>query len=140
MYHYTECGLPNVYLANGRPSLALQEIDGLHSAIGKLLVQKTRALDGAEVRFLRTEMGMFQEALGERLGVCKRTVLRWEKQRSRIPAEADLSLRLLYLQFLECPCPREALERVMTTGNKSSRSEPIVLEKDHRQWCLSGQY
>ncbi len=139
MYHYTECGLPNVYLVNGRPSLLIEDIDGLHSAIGKLLVQKPGALEGDEIRFLRTEMGLSQADLGTRLGVSKRSVLRWEKNQGRVSRKSDLSLRALYLHFLDCPCPRSALADLMSDDDPNTKPDIILLERDHLQWCLSGQ-
>lgn len=138
-YHYTECGLPNVYLVNGRPSLLIEDIDGLHSAIGKLLVQKTRALAGEDIRFLRTQMNLSQTTLGEQLCVSLRTVYRWEKNQSRVSRDADLSLRLLYLNFLKCPCSRSTLNTLMTDATLSQETDVMLLERVFGLWYLSGQ-
>ena len=59
-YHYTECGLDNVYLANGyemkeTPSgrlVSIHNIHDLHHAIGKALVFKPGVLIGSEIRFI----------------------------------------------------------------------------------------
>ena len=139
MYHYTECGLSNVYLVNGRPSLALQEIDGLHSAIGKLLVQKTSALEGVEICFLRKEMNRSQTSLGHLMGVCCKTVWRWEQDSARMQRAQDLALRKLYLEFLDCPCSIRALAAMLAENSANSEPNTIILEKDHGQWRIPGQ-
>jgi len=138
-YHYTECGLSSVYLVNGRPALAFEDIDGLHSAIGKLLVQKSRTLDGAEIRFLRKEMNRSQTALGDHLGVSCKTIWRWEKNAARIHQAKDLLLRRTYLAFLDCPCPESALARLMNDDRLANGAESMFLEKVHGDWQLLGQ-
>src|SRR3546814_6244956 len=67
MYHYTESGLRNVWLANGykirnvggEEAVAIHDVDELHRTIGRNLARKSR-LTGAELRFLRKEMGLSQ--------------------------------------------------------------------------------
>ena len=92
-YQYAECGLDNVYLANGFEladgRLRIHDIEGLHRAIGRWLVSTMRNLSGNEIRFLRHELEMSQATLDLLLGVTEQTVLRWERRRgSRIGAAA----------------------------------------------------
>ncbi len=77
-YHYTECGLDNVWLENGYEVethknygdlVCISNPRGLHDAIGRLLVRLPRTLFGSEFRFLRTELDMSQRILAETLGV-----------------------------------------------------------------------
>lgn len=104
-YHYTECGLTNVWLANGftvrktnyGEGVSIHDADGLHKAIGRALANKLR-LTGAEIRFLRKEMGMSQRGLGELLGVADQTVALWERNKGRMPKTADRLLRLIYVE------------------------------------------
>ena len=57
-YHYTESGLDNVYLVNGftyvdRPDgreVVIEDIDGLHRAIGEFLITNRKNLSGKEIR------------------------------------------------------------------------------------------
>ena len=64
MYHYTGCGLPNVYLKNGYEivktpygkGVTIRDMDGLHLAIGATIVNSPEPLIGHEFRFLRTEL------------------------------------------------------------------------------------
>ena len=133
MYHYLECGLDNVYVVNGFPWL--DSIGTLHTTIGKLLVQKAGSLEGAEVLFLRRELGLSQEKLGDRLGVSTETIRRWERGRSRVKSVNDVSLRALYLGFIGCPCSGELLTRLMSRIDQEPKL--MILEQHQRQWYLS---
>ena len=133
MYHYLECGLPNVYLVNGIPWL--DSIDGLHMTIGKLLAQKAGSLGGREIRFLRREMGLTQKGLGEKLDTSCRTVQRWEQDRNRVTHGQDVLLRTLYLGFIGRPCSMELISRVMSVNDQDTGM--IILERHRRQWYLS---
>lgn len=105
-YRYRECGLDNVYLLNGFTiketrygrAVSIGDVDGLHRALGDYLVHEKKNLSGAEVRFLRHELGLSQKALGMLLGKSDQTLARWEKEKGRIDGAADRLLRLLYQQ------------------------------------------
>jgi putative transcriptional regulator len=108
VYHYTESGLDNVWLENGftvenHPAygelVSIADIDGLHRAIGRVIVNQVRSLNGAEFRFLRVELDMSQRALGAFLGVTDQAIAKWEKARAKpvINTSADRLLRTLYL-------------------------------------------
>jgi putative transcriptional regulator len=106
MYHYTECGLDNIYLSNGftvdkEGILSIQDIHGLHRAIGHNLVYKVRRLKGKEIRFIRHYMDLSQKGFGELLRVDYQTVLRWEANRNVIPQTAERLLKILFAQFLD---------------------------------------
>lgn len=59
--HYTQCGLPDVWLLNGfcrretpyGDAVSVENINGLHRAIALYLVKKKAELTGSELRFLR---------------------------------------------------------------------------------------
>ena len=103
-YHYIESGLTNVWLANGftirktkyGEGVSIHDVDGLHRAIAQALANKPH-LTGAQVRFLRKEMGMSQRGLGELLGVTDQSVALWERK-GRLPKTADRLLRLIYVE------------------------------------------
>ena len=104
-YHYTLCGLDDVYLTSGYElvdtdygsGVTIQDMDGLHRAIGEHLVMSKKALNPKEVRFLRHEMDLSQAQLGDLLRITDQTVARWEKGEVEMPGPADLVLRALYL-------------------------------------------
>ena len=68
MYHYTESGLTTVWLANGyhydvingEQFTSIDDVDGLHRLIGKILVNRCKPLGADEIRFIRVEMNMSQ--------------------------------------------------------------------------------
>lgn len=106
-YHYTESGLPNIWLVNGftvrktkyGTGVSIHDIEGLHRVIGRELALRPR-LTGCGVRFLRKEMGLSQRALGELLGVTDQAVALWERN-GRPPRTADRMLRLIYMEHTE---------------------------------------
>jgi putative transcriptional regulator len=59
MYHYTDSGLDNIYLVNGfnksetayGEAVAIDDIDGLHNAIGRWLINDATPITGAKLRF-----------------------------------------------------------------------------------------
>ncbi|WP_416423398.1 transcriptional regulator [Pseudomonas sp. App30] len=105
MYHYVESGLPNVWLSNGYvlkqtsygEALGITDVQGLHDTIGKALAEKPAPLTGAEFRFLRKELGLSQERLGDIVGLTSQAVAIWEKT-GKIPTVSDRYLRGLYLE------------------------------------------
>ncbi len=109
MYHYTECGLPNVWLVNGyRPhetpygeAMVVEHVEGLHRTIAMALVNRKPHLSGAEFRFLRKELDLSQARLAAHyFGNDAQSVAMWEK-RGRVPKWADRFLRALYREHAE---------------------------------------
>lgn len=139
-YHYLESGLRNIWLKNGYTVerdaeygelVSFHDVDGLHRAIGRALALKPR-LTGAEVRFLRREMGLSQRGLGELLGVGDQAVALWEK-RGRVPKTADRMLRLIYLEHVEGNAPIVATIRHINDLDEKSE-ECIVAEEARDGW------
>jgi DNA-binding transcriptional regulator YiaG len=109
MYHYTDSGLDNIYLKNGfkrhktlyGEGISITDTDGLHRAIGKMLIETPKPLNGAEVRFLRIQLDLSQKRLADLLGTGEQAVRRWEKYRSKaIPGPEDRLLRQLYSEYI----------------------------------------
>ena len=109
-YHYTECGLDNVFLVNGfryedgprGPQVIIEDIDGLHRAIGNILVNHCKNLSGKDIKFLRQEMSMSQTTLARLVGVSERAVIRWEKAKAgQVPSVAEAAVRMLCRDFSE---------------------------------------
>lgn len=107
-YHYTECGLSNVYLLNGfqwretprGKAISISDMDGLHRAIGLWLITSKKDLSGEEIRFLRHELLMSQSTLSRLLGVSEQAVRRWENGKINIPKPSESLLRLLYKEHI----------------------------------------
>jgi DNA-binding transcriptional regulator YiaG len=107
LYHYTQCGLNNIYLQNGYDlkktpygsGVAIHDVDGLHRAIAIALVDKPAPLTGKEFRFIRIELDLSQRALGEYLGKTDQSVAHWEKT-GNIPEEVNYLIRHIYRQTI----------------------------------------
>ena len=107
MYHYTECGLDSVFLVDGYrlesdprygDILTVENVLALHLEIGRYLVQRDRTLNGAEFRFLRSELDLSQRAMARVLGTNEQSIAKWEKERSK-PVANKAAERLLRLFF-----------------------------------------
>lgn len=97
-YHYTECGLNNVYIRgvtiDDDGTVGIPNIIHLHVSIARAVVGKTARLNGDEIRFLRSELGMTQNNLADHLGVQIKTVQRWEKGEVIIGKAEDILIRV----------------------------------------------
>ena len=108
-YHYTECGLNNIYLINGfnitqsengDEEIFIHDIHGLHKAIGETLIFKQGLLTGNEIKFIRTTLDLSQKGLGQLLGLDYQTILGWEKNKNPISKTADHFLRIIFFSYL----------------------------------------
>lgn len=141
-YHYTESGLRNVWLVGGfdvvetnyGKGVAIRDLEGLHRVIGQALARKPW-LTGAELRFLRKEMGMSQRSLGEILGTSDQAIAKWEKT-GRVPRTADRMIRLIYLEQVGGNVPiRSTIERINAADN--AEYERLTAEQIDSGWRLA---
>lgn len=102
--HYTQCGLDNVFLLNGYAWISLQggeevlsveDVEGLHAAIAKAIVESPEPLDAQTFRFLRKYLDMAQRQVAMMLELGEDIVSLWERAKSPIPRSADIVLRAL---------------------------------------------
>ncbi|MBN3756806.1 helix-turn-helix domain-containing protein [Paraburkholderia sp. Tr-20389] len=139
MYHYTEAGLQNVWLANGYnvrktkygEAVSIEDADGLHRAIGRKLACKSY-LTGAEFRFLRKELDLSQHRLADLLGTTEQTVALWEK-RGKIPKTADRMFRAIYLETVDGNVKlKELIERIANRDRKVE--EKMIFQDTDAGW------
>jgi DNA-binding transcriptional regulator YiaG len=137
-FHYTQCGLDNVWLLNGftrgeyggQPTFSIKDIDGLHRAIGLALINTRKALSPKEWRFLRKQMDMTQSTLAEELDLSSQQVARYEKGESEINGPAEFAFRVLFLmsackgQGAELGYRLENLRERLRTLRKSDEIRP----------------
>lgn len=140
MYHYTTCGLRNVWLANGYDerrtpygkAIAVRDLEGLHRAIGSRLVVDKPRLSGAEFRFLRKELGLSQGALAQILGNDEQSVSLWERKGS-VPVWADRFLRALYREATEGSAQiRAMVDRLIAL--EQDESERLTFQRGRSGW------
>lgn len=144
-YHYLDCGLRNVWLRNGftrmdtvhGPAVAIEDVDGLHRAIGLYLVRNKPRLSPAEARFLRKELDLPQAQLASALDVSENTVRAWEAGRSRMPGPAVRLLRVLYLESVtDGSRVRELLDRLAQI-NRDSHAATLEFEETPDGWAAA---
>jgi DNA-binding transcriptional regulator YiaG len=143
--HHTQCVLDNVWLENGYDlkatpygkAVAVHDVDGLHGLHGlhgvlaAQLVQNPGPLTGKEFKFLRSWLGMTQEALAGLMGVTECALSLWERK-DAVPSLNEKMLRLMVLAKTNGNVPvREAIERVNTVP-KLVNQKFVVREQDHR--------
>ncbi|MBO0722330.1 MAG: helix-turn-helix domain-containing protein [Blastocatellia bacterium] len=104
-YHYTECGLDNVYLQNcevricpscGLESPRIPRIDELHAAIAQAITLQKVPLSGKEARFLRKHLGLKAREWAKYLHIDVTTLSRWENEERSIGPQSDVLMRLTY--------------------------------------------
>lgn len=109
MYEYRECGLDNIKLANGYTieetpygeGVAIEDIPGLHRAIGQILIRKPSRLTGKEFRFLRGELGLSQKRIAALFETTEQNIGRWERgDVEEVPGPADRLIRVLYSEYI----------------------------------------
>lgn len=134
MIEYTGCGLPNIYLSNGYAevdtpfgkSVSIDDVEGLHRAIGMEIVNREPTLSGQEFRFLRKELLLSQDKLGGLLGRDSQTIALWEKEKGDLPKMADMLLRAIYTEHLN--------ENVQIMNMIERLNELDRIERDERRF------
>ena len=133
-YHYVESGLDGVVLLNGvsetatdyGPMVHIENINGLHRAIGLHIVEKEEPMSGPEFRFLRKQMGLSQADLAKDLGVTDQTVANYEKGNTRL-GPADALIRACYLlSVLPAETRVEAVKSVLRPAPRKRKRLPDV--------------
>lgn len=133
-YHYVESGLDNVYLLNGVSKtktaygvmVKVDNINGLHRAIGLHIVEKTESMHGGEFRFLRKLIGRTQVELADEFGVSDQTIANYEKKKARVPRIADDWIRVAYLFFILPDDTRvAAMKTLLNIHSESKRLERL---------------
>jgi DNA-binding transcriptional regulator YiaG len=145
MYHYTESGLRNIWLANGYKvhktahgdGVSFGDLEGLHREIGRWLCAYRPRLTGAEFRFLRHELDLSQAALASLLGNDAQSVALWEKSKVRVPAWADRVLRALYREHTEGNVKiRSLIEAVAELEAQAPGAQRLEARETRKGWKL----
>lgn len=140
MYHYTQCGLANVWLENGfkekrtpyGKGVAIEDADGLHKVLALALTRKQGRLTGKELKFLRVVMGLSQQGLGKWLGVGEQTVSLWERT-GKVPQAGDSLTRLLISEKFNGNCKvTDVIERINTV--ERMLNQRIVAREVRHKW------
>ena len=110
LYHYQECGLPNVYLAGIDVAICkecnekfpiIPSILDLYDKIAEAVALKPQTLVGIEVKFLRKQLGLTAVQWASFMKTDKATISRWENDHNPIGRQSDALVRYLYFRLLE---------------------------------------
>jgi len=140
VYHYTECGLPNVWLQNGftihetpyGQGVSIVDVSGLHRLIGTTLARRPR-LTATGLRFLRKELGWSQKMLAKVVGSTEQTVSLWERS-ARIPASVDRLVRILYLEHVNDNVKVKQFVEQLAELDRSSGDNDLKFEQCQHEW------
>ena len=146
MYHYTDGGLSNVWLANGYEikktpfgdAVTFHDGDGLTQAICQALSEKISVLTGIELRYIRSGgMDLSQPALGKLMGIDGQSIARWEKS-GKVPRWADKLVRLLFAAHAQ---GNEPICRVMDRIKivECIVKQRIVVQEERGHWTPTNE-
>ena len=144
MLKYDDCGLRNIWLSNGfqyinvegvGKCLEIKNLPALHSAIAHNQVRYKKRLSGAEIRFLRVEMGLSQKSLGDLVGVDEQTVSLWERIARKPALSAERVLRLLYLEHADGKTKvADIVKKLSDTDRQADDANKHVYEATRTGW------
>jgi transcriptional regulator with XRE-family HTH domain len=108
-YKYTECGLDNVIIKdmpyqeddNGDAIFRIPAVNLLHAVIAFGIVMSESGMLPDELKFVRTELGLTQSELGERVQKDGQSVGRWERGEFPIDQTAEVVIRMMVIEHLE---------------------------------------
>jgi transcriptional regulator with XRE-family HTH domain len=143
MYHYTQCGLDNIYLKNGYKEentgygtgVSIYDIEDLHKVIARGIVNKEDRLTAKEFRFLRIEMDYSQVTLGKLMGLTDQQIANYEKSKTPITNLADKAIRDLYQESIN-ESPVAGLLAKIAEIDKAIHEIALNIEhsKESHQW------
>ncbi|WP_425263528.1 helix-turn-helix domain-containing protein [Vibrio owensii] len=145
MFHYTECGLSNIYLKSGyhltdeggEEFVSFEKLDLLHWWISHYLCKKTTRLSGEQVRFIRKEMNLTQEKFGEITFNDRQTVARWEKGQVPIPPMPDLMIKLICFESIAEELSVFEFYTRLKDAEIDQQKDKVVFEFINDSWQLS---
>ena len=138
MYHFTDGGLRNIWLANGfkiektpyGKSIAIEDQEGLTMAICKALAMKSAHLTGAEFRYIRQSMLLSQKSLGIQFGVTEQAVAKWEKT-GKLPKYADSLMRVIFVAHSD---GNEKVKNLVSAMNQSEQVIHLIMKETSKGW------
>jgi transcriptional regulator with XRE-family HTH domain len=135
-YRYTESGLDDVFIINaslvvddaGEKTIVIPNVNGLHLAIAKGIVQKPSGITGKELRFLRTEMGMTQAELASLVDREPLAISRWERgEVEAIDANAEVLIRLIAIETLKIDV-KTTVRQVLSFAMPKAGTPPLEID------------
>lgn len=145
MYHYTDCGLDNIWLRNGYKmvktpygkGVSIEDADALHSLIAQNLTQKPGKISGKEFRYLRTILELSQQSFAKMVGLTEQSVSLWERH-GKVPTAADATIRMLVIEKFEGNAKiTDVLKRINTVDRLINQQ--IIASEKGSKWIAKTQ-
>jgi len=144
-YHFTDSGLNHVYLIGikyykcvcGQTLADIPAIKQLLSLIARDLVEKSDALAGEEIRFLRKRLRKKQIDFAKELGIRPETLSRIETGEIHANERTDKLLRLSYVIQSEDPLlseVRSAILEMLASWKRCRKPSKIVATVKDNEW------
>lgn len=145
LFHYTDCGLPKVYLRNigihkcrnidcREEEITIPNMEELHQLLASTIASQVNKLMPEEIRFLRTHLGFSGVDFAESIGVSPETVSRWEKGTVNMKEASERFLRVLILTKFR---PFRNYEDLKEYASKSSKSfSKHFFKIEHAHWAV----
>ena len=133
-HHYTECGLQNVFIVGiqrmvddeGDEVVLVPAINQLHRVIAEGIVSHPKGINGAELRFLRSEMGYTQSELAALVHRDKQSLGRWERSETEIDSASEAVIRKLAMEKLELRLEL-GMEQLTRSSVPTAEVQPIKI-------------
>lgn len=147
LFQYTQCGLDDVWLANGYRveeteygrGVAVDHAQELHQVIARAIVDSARPVRGQHARFLRVMLDLSQADLGKALGVDRATIIRWEKARNKpLTLMADIAIRETYASRAGGGLIADVIKELQEADEKKhGQDRRAVFETQNSGWKAS---
>lgn len=130
--HYKGVGLANVFVdgpdmrqeEDGEVVTVIRAVRRLHRAIAEALVSRPWPLSGAELRFLRTEIGQDPATFSQTVDFAPDSLVAAESGAGAIPSEVEDRIRRLVVESLELPV---AMNRALATRVARPAAVPAIV-------------
>ena len=141
-YKYDESGLPGISLENvevrrchgcGEREVSIPDMEGLHRAMAKFIIEKKPSLTGSEIRFLREFLDLSAVDLAKQMGIDPATLSRWENDGQNPASTADRLLRMMVASTAGFDEPNNWLA---TVGQEEARALPLDISLTNRKWTI----
>lgn len=142
IYHYVESGLSNVYLHNVRELrdhkdndvIIIPKVNLLHKAISLGIILK-EGISGAELKFLRTQLGKTQSELAIIAKIDAQTIGRWEREENSMDKAGITLIKVFAINELNLDNKIVVNEFIL--GNSFTDAEKININYDGTNYDIT---
>jgi len=144
-YHYTQCGLPNVWLVgveyrvdpeSGEELVGIPCLPELLDALAKTVAGKPTPLTADELRFLRKRNKIASKDFAGFVGLSPEQYSRIENGTATVTPMLDRLVRLTYAAFAKLPKVAEEMVRVKWQAEVTSEQRIVATQDEKHHWVI----